>query len=246
MIVNSREVRGDRLVYNEKKHNAIFRLDNLHRYYISKIEVVKAIDGIDLDINNGDFISILGPSGSGKTTLLNLLAGLDKPTNGVLYYKNQDMTAMTDKQLCDLRRYDIGIIFQFYNLHPSFTAIENIEYPMMIANVPKEDRYEKSLKLIKMMELEDKKDKFPSELSGGEKQRIGIARSFANNPTAIIADEPTGDLDTENAERIMAKLRKINRKEKKTIVMVTHDESLILEEDRVIQLVDGKVLDSKN
>jgi len=229
-------------LYDKEKQNIIYKLDNLQRYYISKIEIVKAVNGINLNIYAGEFVSILGPSGSGKTTLLNLLSGLDKPTGGKLYYKDKDMAILSDNQLCDLRRYDIGIIFQFYNLHPSFTAIENIEYPMMIAKVPKEERYDKALKLIRQMKLEDKKDNFPVELSGGEKQRIGIARSLANDPSVIIADEPTGDLDTENARSILGLLYEVNREEKKTIIMVTHDESLISEESRVIQLVDGKII----
>ncbi|MHA1447792.1 MAG: ABC transporter ATP-binding protein [Candidatus Hodarchaeales archaeon] len=229
-------------MYDKEKQNIIYKLDNLQRYYISKIEIVKAVNGINLNIYAGEFVSILGPSGSGKTTLLNLLSGLDKPTGGKLYYKDKDMAILSDNQLCDLRRYDIGIIFQFYNLHPSFTAIENIEYPMMIAKVPKEERYDKALKLIRQMKLEDKKDNFPVELSGGEKQRIGIARSLANDPSVIIADEPTGDLDTENARSILGLLYEVNREEKKTIIMVTHDESLISEESRVIQLVDGKII----
>jgi putative ABC transport system ATP-binding protein len=219
----------------------VYRLENLQRYYTTKAEIVKAVDGINLVMNPGEFIAILGPSGSGKTTLLNLLAGLDKPTGGRLSFKGEDISTLSDNQLCDLRRHEIGIIFQFYNLHPSFTAIENIEYPMMIANVPKERRREVSLDLIQKMGLEDKKDNFPAELSGGERQRIGIARSLANDPTVIIADEPTGDLDSDNAVAIIELLDKINQEQGKTIVMVTHDDSLLEKHMQIIQLVDGKI-----
>ncbi|MHA2299183.1 MAG: ABC transporter ATP-binding protein [Candidatus Hodarchaeales archaeon] len=219
----------------------VYSLENLQRYYTTKAEVVKAVDGINLVMNPGEFIAILGPSGSGKTTLLNLLAGLDKPTGGKLSFKGEDISTLSDNQLCDLRRHKIGIIFQFYNLHPSFTAIENIEYPMMIANVPKERRREVSLDLIQKMGLEDKKDNFPAELSGGERQRIGIARSLANDPTVIIADEPTGDLDSDNAVAIIELLDKINQEQGKMIVMVTHDDSLLEKHMQIIQLVDGKI-----
>ncbi|MFW9994776.1 MAG: ABC transporter ATP-binding protein [Candidatus Odinarchaeota archaeon] len=219
----------------------VYKLEDLQRYYTTKAEVVKAVNGINLEIKPGEFIAILGPSGSGKTTLLNLLAGLDKPTGGKLLFKGQNMATLSDNQLCDLRRYDIGIIFQFYNLHPSFTALENIEYPMMIANIPKERRREVSLELIGLMGLEDKKDNFPAELSGGERQRIGIARSLANDPTVIIADEPTGDLDSDNAISIIRLLNRINKEQGKTIVMVTHDDSLLEKHMRVVQIVDGMI-----
>ncbi|MHA2298945.1 MAG: ABC transporter ATP-binding protein [Candidatus Hodarchaeales archaeon] len=221
---------------------SIFKLTDLQRYYTTKAEVVRAVDGINLDIVSGEFISILGPSGSGKTTVLNLLAGLDKPTSGNLFFKDMNMATLSDNQLCDLRRHEIGIIFQFYNLHPSFTAIENIEYPMMIANISKNLRREKSLSLIEKMGLLDKKDNFPSELSGGERQRIGIARSLSNNPSVVIADEPTGDLDSDNAIAIINLLNKINEEQGMTIVMVTHDDSLIEKHMRIIQLEDGKIV----
>ncbi|MFX1538916.1 MAG: ABC transporter ATP-binding protein, partial [Promethearchaeota archaeon] len=148
----------------------VYRLVDLQRYYVGQAEVVKAIDGITLDIYEGDFIAILGPSGSGKTTLLNLLAGLDKPTGGKIYFKGQDIGSLNDSQLCDFRSHDIGIIFQFYNMHPSFTAQENVEYPLMIANVSLKERQQRAFELLKQMGLEKKKDNFPGELSGGEKQ----------------------------------------------------------------------------
>ncbi|MHA1966483.1 MAG: ABC transporter ATP-binding protein [Candidatus Hodarchaeales archaeon] len=223
--------------------NSLYRLENIKRYYSQQAEVVKAIDGIDLTISSGEFIVIIGPSGSGKTTLLNLLAGLDKNTGGTLYFDGQDLFKLSDSQLCDLRRFEIGIVFQFYNMHPSFNAKENIEYPMMIAKVSREEREKKAIHLLQQIGLYEKRDNMPPELSGGEKQRIGIARALANDPNVIIADEPTGDLDSDNAIEIINLLLKINKKGN-TIIMVTHDETLLTADMRVLTLVDGKIQNS--
>jgi putative ABC transport system ATP-binding protein len=221
--------------------HTIYRLEQVQRYYISKAETVKAIDGINMIINMGEYVSILGPSGSGKTTLLNLLAGLDKPTSGTILFNNLDMNELRDSQLCDLRRHDLGIVFQFYNMHPSFTVQENIEYPMLIANIPGKLRKERALDLLSQVNLTGKKDNYPSELSGGEKQRIGIVRALVNHPKVVIADEPTGDLDSENAKQIIDLLLEINNRGT-TIVMVTHDESLLTEKMSILSLVDGKIV----
>jgi len=227
---------------NSASVNSVYKLEDLQRYYISKAETVKAIDGVNLTIDQGEFIAILGPSGSGKTTLLNLLAGLDKATSGVIYFHDLNFSQLSDSQFCELRRFKIGLIFQFYNMHPSFTAQENIEYPMMIAKIPKSQQEQRAIELLEQVNLLGKKDNYPVELSGGEKQRIGIARALANNPEVIIADEPTGDLDSENAEVIIDLLGEVNR-QGRTIVMVTHDESLLTETMRITHLVDGKVFD---
>jgi putative ABC transport system ATP-binding protein len=218
----------------------LYRLENLQRYYIQRAEIIKAIDGIDLVITSGEFVAVLGPSGSGKTTLLNLLAGLDQNTGGTIFFDDRDLLKLSDPDLCDFRRFDIGIIFQFYNLHPSFTAQENVEYPMIIAKVPRKKRQIRAIHLLQQVKLYDKRENFPRELSGGEKQRVGIARALANDPKVIIADEPTGDLDSETATEIINLLLKIN-KEGKTIIMVTHDDSLLTDEMRVLTLVDGTI-----
>ncbi|MFX0062389.1 MAG: ABC transporter ATP-binding protein [Candidatus Hermodarchaeota archaeon] len=222
----------------------VYRLVDLQRYYVNQAEIIKAINGISLEIYEGDFIAILGPSGSGKTTLLNLLAGLDRPTGGKIYFKGQDIGSLNDSQLCDFRRYDIGIIFQFFNLHPSFTVQENVEYPLMIANIPLKERQQRAFALLKQMGLEKKKDNFPGELSGGEKQRVGIARALVTDGIVIIADEPTGDLDSEKAEEIINLLLEINHQSGKTIIMVTHDESLVSDGITRIDLVDGQLKNS--
>jgi putative ABC transport system ATP-binding protein len=218
----------------------LYHLEKVQRYYISKAEVVKAINGINLTIYQGEFIAILGPSGSGKTTLLNLLAGLDKPTGGKISLMTYHLDTLGDSDLCDLRRHIIGIIFQFYNMHPSLTAQENVEFPMLIANISANSRKIRALELLKKVNMYEKRDNYPAELSGGEKQRIGIARALANDPQVIIADEPTGDLDSENANEIVKILMTI-QKEGKTVVMVTHDESLLTDNMRILHLVDGKM-----
>lgn len=223
---------------NERK--SLYKLENLERYYIQQAETVKAINGIDLTITSGEFIAILGPSGSGKTTLLNLLAGLDENTGGAIYFDGRDLLKLSDSELCDIRQFEIGIIFQFYNMHPLFSAQENVEYPMMISKVPREKRRKKAIELLQQMGLYEKRENFPSELSGGEKQRVGIARALANDPRVIIADEPTGELDSENAAAIVELLLDINEK-KKTIIMVTHDETLLTEEMRILNLIDGRI-----
>ena len=218
-----------------------YDLQQVHRWYESRVEIVKAVDGVDLQIYKGDFIIIFGPSGSGKTTFLNLLAGLDKTTGGSILFNDVDLNKLSDSAICELRRYEIGIIFQFYNMHPSLTAQENVEYPMLIAGIPVKQRSQQATELLKRIGLLDKKDNYPAELSGGEKQRVGIARALANDPQVIIADEPTGDLDSENAEEIINLLLMVN-KQGTTIVMVTHDESLLTEDMRIIHLVDGKII----
>lgn len=218
----------------------LYHLEDVQRYYISKAEVVKAINEINLKIYQGEFITILGPSGSGKTTLLNLLAGLDKPTGGTIQLVKHELHSLSDSDLCDLRRFKIGIIFQFYNMHPSFTALENVEYPMLIANISARKRRDRAMELLRRVNMYNKRDNYPAELSGGEKQRIGIARALANDPQVIIADEPTGDLDSENANEIVKILLGI-RKKGKTIIMVTHDESFLTEDMRILHLVDGKI-----
>jgi putative ABC transport system ATP-binding protein len=224
-----------------REQNLIYSLESLQRYYITKAETVKAINDIDLDIFEGEFIAILGPSGSGKTTLLNLLSGLDHSTSGtIIFDQTKDYNLLTDSELCDLRCFDIGIVFQFYNMHPSLTAQENIEYPMLIANIPIKERQERASRLLKQFKLFDKRENFPSELSGGEKQRIGIARALANKPKVLIADEPTGDLDSETAEEIIDLLLKVN-KESTSVIMVTHDEELLHKNMRLLNMVDGRI-----
>ena len=205
-------------------------------------EMINAIDNCTLEIYPGQFVCIMGPSGSGKSTLLNLIGGLSNVTDGKINIFSRSLHNLSESERALLRRKTVGIIFQFYNLHEGLTALENIELPMLIAGLPQDFRRRKSQELLEIVELTSRANNLPYELSGGEKQRVGIARSLSNDPKIILADEPTGDLDHEIGESIMDLLVKLNTEQKKTIVMVTHDLSLVRKGFRLIKLEDGKII----
>ncbi|MHA1991322.1 MAG: ABC transporter ATP-binding protein [Candidatus Hodarchaeales archaeon] len=205
-------------------------------------EVIHAIDNCSLEIYSGQFVCIMGPSGSGKSTLLNLIGGLSNVTEGKISIFGESIHNLSESERALLRRKVIGIIFQFYNLHEGLTALENVELPMLIAGVPQDVRRARAEELLDLVELIPRSNNLPYELSGGEKQRVGIARALSNNPKMILADEPTGDLDHEIGEAIMDLLVRLNVEQQKTIVMVTHDLSLIRKGFRLIRLEDGKVI----
>ena len=217
---------------------------DLVKTYSKGEETVKAVNGITLNIQKNSFIVIMGPSGSGKSTFLNILSGLERPTEGTILLEGRNLTKMTHTQLCDIRRYDIGIIFQFAYMHDGLTAIQNIEYPMLIVGKEKTSRRKRAQELIKFVDLEEKSDFLPSQLSGGERQRIGIARALANNPKIIIADEPTGTLDTHSAQNIINIFINLIKEKNKTVIMVTHDEELLSPKMQLLLMNDGKL--SKN
>ena len=204
-------------------------------------EKIHAINGITLDIEQQSFTVVMGPSGSGKTTLLNLIAGLDRPTSGKILLKGKNMTKFTYDELCDIRRHEIGIIFQFFYMHEGLTALQNIEYPMLIVGRKKEERKARAKNLLKYVDLGNKSDFLPNQLSGGELQRLGVARALANDPDVIIADEPTGNLDSSLAKNIITLFSQLMKELHKTIIMVTHDESLLTQDMSIVHLVDGKV-----
>ncbi len=204
-------------------------------------ETIHAVNGISLDIERQSFTTVMGPSGSGKSTLLNLLAGLDRPTSGKVFLKGRNINELTYNQLCDIRRHEIGIIFQFFFMHEGLTAMQNIEYPMLIVGQKKVIRKEQAKKLLNYVDLESKRDFLPRQLSGGENQRLGIARALANDPDIIIADEPTGNLDSSIAKTIITLFWQLVKELDKTVIMVTHDESLLTEDMQIVHLVDGKI-----
>ncbi|MFX0212040.1 MAG: ABC transporter ATP-binding protein, partial [Candidatus Hodarchaeota archaeon] len=204
-------------------------------------EKIHAINGITLDIEQQSFTVVMGPSGSGKSTLLNLIAGLDRPTSGEILLKGINMTKLTYDELCDIRRHEIGIIFQFFYMHEGLTALQNIEYPMLIVGRKKEERKARAKNLLKYVDLGNKSDFLPNQLSGGELQRLGIARALANDPDVIIADEPTGNLDSSLTKNIITLFSQLMKDLHKTIIMVTHDESLLTEDMSIVHLVDGKI-----
>ena len=215
----------------------MIELENITRSFGS-LQVLK---GISLKVEKGEIVSITGPSGAGKTTLLQIMGSLDKPDRGHVLYNWRDITSLDEKELSAFRNKHIGFVFQFHQLLPEFTAIENITIPMLIAGVGMKQATLKAKELLRMLGLEDRADHKPSELSGGEKQRIAVARALANQPDVILADEPSGSLDTKNKEELHKLFFDLRDRLGQTFVIVTHDESLATMTDRTIHLLDGSV-----
>ena len=223
----------------------IVRVENLSKTYGSGENLVRAIDDANLKIEKGEFIAIVGPSGSGKSTLLHLLGGVDNPSSGKIFIDGNDISKYSSKELALFRRRKVGLIYQFYNLIPNLTVRHNIELPLKLDKRKIND--EALLDIVRKLGIENKLDSFPSELSGGQQQRVAIARSLAYSPSLVLADEPTGNLDRENSREIIEILKYFNRTLKQTIIVITHDESIALQAERVITIVDGKVVgDEKN
>lgn len=217
------------------------KVNNLVKAYrLGKIEV-QALRGLNMDVNAGEFIAIIGPSGSGKTTLLNVLGGLDTATAGTVQVGNVDLTSMSPTQLVDYRRETVGHIFQTLNLISTLTATENIELPMIARGVSRGKRKERVQELLGIVSLTDRANHKPEELSGGEQQRIAMAAALANDAPIILADEPTGELDTVNAKIVVDYLLKVNRELDKTVIMVTHDPSVARRTDRILRIEDGVI-----
>jgi putative ABC transport system ATP-binding protein len=213
---------------------------NLKKTYILGKVPVEALRGVNLKVESGDFVAILGPSGSGKSTLLNLIGALDKPTDGTLLIDGVDISKLNDNQLAALRR-KIGFVFQFFNLIPRFTARENVELVMSIADVGKAERRKRAEELLEAVGLNDRMNHKPSELSGGQQQRVAIARALANNPRFLLMDEPTGNVDSKTAREIMNLIKALNEEKGVTIIMVTHDQHLAREAKRIVQIFDGVI-----
>ncbi|WP_457557632.1 ABC transporter ATP-binding protein [Candidatus Harpocratesius sp.] len=217
-------------------------VEGIHKTYLLGTTAVPALRGVDLKIKPGEFVGLMGPSGCGKTTLLNLIGGLDYPTRGKIYLDNQDMSRLDENQLADLRRDKIGYVFQFYNLLPLLTALENVMIPLHFqGRLSKRARKRKAMELLKLVKLDDRADHTPSELSGGEQQRVAIARAFANDPSIVLLDEPTGDLDSKTGIEILNLLRDLNRKGA-TFIAATHDAAVSEYCSRVVHLRDGKII----
>lgn len=219
---------------------SIIELENVRKIYQLDSVKVEALRGINLSINESEFVSIVGPSGSGKSTLLHIVGALDRPTSGNVYIDGVNISMLKDSELARIRGRKIGFVFQFFNLYPTLTALENVELPMVIFEYDKEKRRKKALKLLKVVGLEDRADHLPSQLSGGERQRVAIARALANDAPIILADEPTGNLDSESSKEIMELFIKLNRKGR-TIVVVTHDPTIAEYSENIVNIVDGQV-----
>jgi putative ABC transport system ATP-binding protein len=215
-------------------------LTGVSKHYIGKRKVV-ALDSIDLRIGRGEMVSIVGPSGSGKSTLLNLIGGLDRPTSGEIAIDGQPMAALSDDGLTRLRRDKIGFIFQFFNLLPSLTCVENVALPLHLKGLPRKEIDERARELLELVRLEQRFDHLPDELSGGERQRVAIARALAFQPLVLLADEPTGNLDTHTGADILDLIRDLHQRLKSTIVVVTHDQNVAQSCERTVTLRDARI-----
>jgi lipoprotein-releasing system ATP-binding protein len=211
---------------------------NIHKNF-GELEVLK---GVNLQINKGEIVSIVGPSGAGKTTLLQILGSLDKPSSGEVFVDNINFSKLKEKELASFRNNHIGFIFQFHQLLPEFTALENVMIPALIGKKDKRKTKEKALEILNYLQLSDRMEHKPNELSGGEKQRVAVARALINNPALILADEPSGSLDSKNKEELHKLLFELRDKFGLTIVIVTHDKELAALSDRVIEMKDGNIL----
>ena len=219
----------------------IIELRNVHKHYKMGREIVRAVDDINLNIKRGDFIAIVGPSGSGKSTLMNLVGALDLATTGAIYLDGENIEHLHESELASIRGQKIGFVFQTFNLVPSLTALENITLPMLFQNtMSMQEKKERAEKLLKEMGLKERMHHLPNEMSGGEQQRVAIARALANDPEVILADEPTGNLDSKTGEAVLKILKKLN-KEGKTIIVVTHNLEMARQAKRIIRLRDGKI-----
>ena len=195
----------------------------VRKVYHRDAEEITVLDGINLEVPSGEFVALMGPSGSGKTTLLNLIAGIDRPTSGSVTVAGTDVARLSESDLARWRSRNVGFIFQFYNLIPVLTALENVELPLLLTRLGKAERRERALTALRVVGLADRSAHYPRQLSGGQEQRVAIARAIVGDPSVLVADEPTGDLDAKSAEEILALLESLNRDFHKTIVMVTHD-----------------------
>ena len=225
---------------------SVIKLENVWKVYKMGNVEVNALQGLNLDVKEGEFIAIMGPSGSGKSTAVNMIGCLDVPTNGKIMLDSHDISKLSESELAQIRGRKIGFIFQQFNLIPTLTALENVMLPMIFQGVPENKRIEKAVKLLELVDLSERINHKPTELSGGQQQRVAIARALANNPEVIIADEPTGNLDSKTGTIVLDFLQKLHKKEHKTIVMVTHDANLSRMAQRTEFLKDGKVVKSLN
>ena len=217
------------------------KVENVEKTYLLGSTPVYALRNVSMTMEKGEFIALMGPSGSGKTTLLNLIGALDKPSKGKIYIDGKDLTTLNESDLTNLRRETIGFIFQFYNLVPVLSAFENVELPMLIAGKPKKEREKRVIQLLEMVGLADRVNHRPDELSGGEQQRVTIARALVNRPSLVLADEPTGDLDSKTGMQVMHALLDTSKNQGATVIIVTHDPVVANLVQKVFTMRDGAI-----
>lgn len=221
-------------------NNSLIQIEDVYKIYLQGESEVKALNGIDLEISEGEFIAIVGASGSGKSTLMNMLGCLDVPTSGSYMLRGENVSGMSDKELSLIRNRKIGFIFQGFNLIAGLNALENVELPLIYRKESKKERHEKSINALKKVSLESRQNHRPNQLSGGQQQRVAIARAIAGTPEIILADEPTGNLDSQSGAEVMNILKDLN-KNGITIILITHDLNIAAQASRVIQISDGKI-----
>ena len=218
----------------------ILRVEHLSKHYGAGENLVRAVDDVSFSVEKGEFLAIIGPSGSGKSTLLHILGGVDRPTSGKVFVDGRDVYAQNDEQLAIFRRRQVGLIYQFYNLIPVLTAEENMTLPVLLdGREVNKDRLEE---LLDTLALKDRRKNLPNQLSGGQQQRVSIGRALMNAPAVVLADEPTGNLDSKNSQEIVQLLKYSNRHYGQTLIVITHDESIALQADRIIAIEDGKIV----
>ena len=226
--------------------NALIRVRNLNKQYRRGSETIDVLQGLDLDVESGDFVAVMGPSGSGKTTLLNLLGGLDVPTSGSVTVDGDEITSMSGRKLAKWRARHVGFIFQMYNLIPVLTAAQNIELPLLLTGLNKSRRRRQVETALSLVGLADRAKHYPRQLSGGQEQRVAIARAIVTDPTFLLADEPTGDLDRKSADEILDLITALSKEHGKTILMVTHDPRAAEHADTELHLEKGALVEAGN
>ena len=224
------------------KRPVILMRDIVKTYYIGKPNELEILHGIDLTVQTGEFLSIVGESGSGKSTLMNVIGALDRPTSGTYELDGEEVDSLDDATLSRIRNKKIGFVFQSFNLIPRVSALENVEVPLLYAGVPSKERRARAMDLLTMVGMEDRADHQPNELSGGQNQRVAIARAMANDPAILLADEPTGALDSETSHLVMDLFHQLHEERGKTIVLITHSNELAAETERIVKLSDGRIV----
>ena len=220
---------------------SIIRIKDVTKFYRMGAETIAAVNGLNLSIRQGEVCCLFGKSGSGKSTLLNLIAGLEKPTSGQIIFNKKHIERMNEDQLAEFRQKYVGFVFQSYNLLPTLTAMENVTLPLIFRGVPVQERNERAMEMLKAVGLEGRANHKPSEMSGGQQQRVSIARAFINSPQVVLADEPTGNLDTKTTYEMMDLITGLAKKNNQTLVIVTHDMELSEYADRIVVMMDGKI-----